>query len=68
MELYRGPSRLGVMNKKRVEPRPVPSLKERREVRAVEEEKAMADYLAQQERTRANTERLRQLRLGRDAT
>lgn len=64
-ELCGASSRLCVMKKNHVASKPVPSLKERRESQAVEGEKAMAEYLAEQERKRANTERLRQLRLGR---
>ena len=51
------------MKKDKVTARPVPSIHERRAVRAVEGEKAMAEYLAAEEQTRRNTERLRQLRL-----
>jgi hypothetical protein len=39
---------------------------ERRAIQAIDGKKAMAEYLAVEEATRANTERLRKLRLARE--
>ena len=56
------------MKKDKISARPVLPLEERRAIQAVEGEKAMAEYLDTQEKTRAKTERLRQLRINKNPT